>query len=224
MDPVKLALMIDQTLLKPNARKEDFESFCADSLRYHFKAVAVNPCVIRLCRQLLSGSDVLVAATVGFPLGQSSIETKVFEARDAVEKGADEIDYVINIGEVKNRNWDYIKSEMEQIVSFCRGQRITSKVIFENCYLSKEEIRILCGIALEKRPDFIKTSTGFGDGGAKIEDVRLMKESVGDNIKIKASGGIRDFPAALAMIQAGAERIGTSSGIRIIKECMAEYK
>ena len=138
--------------------------------------------------------------------------------KDAIEKGADEIDYVINVAEVKNNNYEYIKEEMEQIVAVCRKAGVISKVIFENCYLTDEEKTKVAEIAKEVKPDFIKTSTGFGTGGAAVEDVRLMKSVVGDTVKVKAAGGIRDLKTALDMIEAGAERLGTSAGVEIIKE------
>ena len=156
-----------------------------------------------------------VGAAISFPLGQTTIETKVFETKNAIENGADEIDYVINIVELKNKNYDYIKREMEAIVAVCRENGVLSKVIFENCYLTKDEIAKVAEIAREVKPDFIKTSTGFGTGGATVEDVKLMKSIVGDDVKVKAAGGIRDLETCLAMIEAGAERIGSSSSIEI---------
>lgn len=216
--PEELALMIDQTLLKPYVTKEDFKKFCDESMKYGFKMVAINSAMTKLCKEYLKGSKVLVGAAIGFPLGQTTIETKLYETRNAIENGADEIDYVINIVELKSRNLIYIEDEMRQIVEECKNSRVTSKVIFENCYLTDEEKKLLCSVALKVGPDFIKTSTGFGEWGAKVEDVRLMKELVGDRIKVKAAGGIRDLEAALVMIKAGAERIGTSAGAKIIEE------
>ena len=146
------------------------------------------------------------------------MECKIFETKDAIEKGADEIDYVINVAELKNKNYDYIKKEMEEIVKICREAGKTSKVIFENCYLTDDEKRKVAEIAKEVKPDFIKTSTGFGTGGATVEDVKLMKSVVGDEVKVKAAGGIRDLKTALAMIEAGAERLGISAGVAIVEE------
>ena len=180
--------------------------------------VAINPAQISLCKELLDGSPVHVGAAIGFPLGQTTLECKVFETNDAIEKGADEIDYVINVAEVKNNHYGYIKEEMEQIVAVCRKAGVISKVIFENCYLTDEEKQKVAEIAKQVKPDFIKTSTGFGTGGATVEDVRLMKSVVGDEVKVKAAGGIRDLKTALAMIEAGAERLGTSAGVEIVKE------
>ena len=177
--------------------------------------VAINSTQTKLCKELLKGTDIHVGAAISFPLGQTTIETKVFETKDAIANGADEIDYVINITELKEKNYDYIKEEMTQIVDVCRKHNVISKVIFENCYLTDEEKIKLCEIALEVKPDFIKTSTGFGTGGATVEDVKLMKSIVKDTVKVKAAGGIRDLDTCLKMIEAGAERIGTSSAIKI---------
>jgi deoxyribose-phosphate aldolase len=218
MSPAELANMIDQTLLKQYVSNEEFKKLCLESKEFGFKMVAINPAVTKLCKEYLKGSKVLIGAAIGFPLGQNSIETKVFETKNAIENGADEIDYVINIVELKNRNLSYIEKEMKQIVEVCKNNKVTSKVIFENCYLTEEEKTILCTMALSVGPDFIKTSTGFGEWGAKVEDVRLMKKLVGNKIKVKAAGGIRDLATMLDMINAGAERIGTSGGVKIIEE------
>ena len=153
-----------------------------------------------------------------FPLGQTTIASKVFDTKDAIANGANEIDYVVNQTEVKASNWDYIKDEMSQIVAACHEKDVTCKVIFENCYLNDEEKIKLCEIAKAVKPDFIKTSTGFGTGGATFDDVKLMKEHVGDAVKVKAAGGIRDAKTFMKMIECGAQRIGTSAGISIIKE------
>jgi deoxyribose-phosphate aldolase len=158
------------------------------------------------------------SAAIGFPLGQTTIASKVFETVDAIQNGADEIDYVINITELKDGNYDYIREEMRQIVAECRKANVISKVIFENCYLTQEEKEILCKIALEVKPDFIKTSTGFGTGGATLDDVKLMKSIVGDAVKVKAAGGVRDLETCMAMVEAGAERIGTSAAVKITEE------
>ena len=187
----EFANMIDHTLLKPYASKADFEKLCNEAKMYGFKMVAINPALTEFCAELLKDSEVNVGAAIGFPLGQTTLECKIFETKDAIEKGADEIDYVINIVELKEGNDQYIKKEMEAITALCREHGVTSKVIFENCYLTDAEKQKLCEIALEVRPDFIKTSTGFGSGGATVEDVKLMKSIVGEHIKVKAAGGIR---------------------------------
>lgn len=214
----QLANMVDHTNLKAFADNGMFEKLCGEAKQYQFKMVAINPAQIKRCKELLQGSPVHVGAAIGFPLGQTTLECKVFETEDAISKGADEIDYVINVAEVKNGNYEYIKEEMEQITKVCRKADVISKVIFENCYLTDEEKKKVAEIANEVKPDFIKTSTGFGTGGATVEDVRLMKSVVGDAVKVKAAGGIRDLETALAMVEAGAERLGTSAGVEIVKE------
>lgn len=214
----QLANMIDHTNLKAFADDAAFEKLCDEAKKYNFKMVAINPAQTVRCKKKLEGSPVHVGATIGFPLGQTTLECKIFETKDAIEKGADEIDYVINVAELKNKNYDYIKKEMEEIVKICREAGKTSKVIFENCYLTDDEKRKVAEIAKEVKPDFIKTSTGFGTGGATVEDVKLMKSVVGDEVKVKAAGGIRDLKTALAMIEAGAERLGTSAGVAIVEE------
>ena len=214
----QLANMIDHTNLKAFADDAAFEKLCDEAKKYNFKMVAINPAQTVRCKKKLEGSPVHVGAAIGFPLGQTTLECKIFETKDAIEKGADEIDYVINVAELKNKNYDYIKKEMEEIVKICREAGKTSKVIFENCYLTDDEKRKVAEIAKEVKPDFIKTSTGVGTGGATVDDVKLMKSVVGDEVKVKAAGGIRDLKTALAMIEAGAERLGTSAGVAIVEE------
>lgn len=214
----ELAGMFDHTNLKAFASDADFEKLCKEAADNHFAMVAINSVPVALCKRLLRDSGVHVGAAISFPLGQTTIETKAFETKNAIDNGADEIDYVINVGQLKQGNLAYIRREMETIVAICREHHVLSKVIFENCYLTKEEIRAAAQIAREVKPDFIKTSTGFGTGGATVEDVRLMKETVGSEVKVKAAGGIRDLDACLAMIEAGAERIGTSSSLKILAE------
>lgn len=214
----ELANMVDHTLLKADAQKAGFEKLCQEADEYGFKMVAINSAPVALCSELLKESPVHVGAAIGFPLGQTTIAAKVFEVADAIKNGADEIDYVINIGELKEGNLAYIEQEMKKIVAACQVNNVLSKVILENCYLTDEEKIAVCEIAKRVKPDFVKTSTGFGTGGATIADVKLMKETVGAEVKIKAAGGIRDFATAKAMVEAGAERLGTSSGIKIINE------
>lgn len=196
-------------------RKKILKNFVSEADEYGFAMVAINSSPVACCKELLKDSKVHVGAAISFPLGQTTIETKVFETKNAIENGADEIDYVINIGELKNGNYAYIEDEMEQIVKLCRDNNVLIKVIFENCYLEKDEIVKVAEIAKKVKPDFIKTSTGFGPSGATVEDVKLMKETVGDEVKVKAAGGIRDLETCLAMIEAGAERIGCSKSIEI---------
>ncbi len=221
--PEQLASMIDHTLLKPYTTLAELKAHCETAIEYHFKTVAINTASLAYCTKLLEGTGILCDATVSFPFGQSTIEAKVFEAADAIEKGAGEIDYVINLVELKSGNWDYIETEMQQIVTACHNKEVPVKVIFENCYLTEAEKRRLCDISLLVKPDFIKTSTGYGSGGATLEDVKLMKACVGSQIQVKASGGIRTVDDALAMVQAGASRIGTSAGVQIVDECRKRF-
>ncbi len=212
----ELAKYIDHTLLSPFAKEEDLVLHCETARNYGFKTVAINNATIELCNKELEGCDVVCDAAVSFPLGQFTIETKVFETVDAIEKGAKEVDYVVNVVKVKTGDWEYVEDEMKRIVQECDSRNIVSKVIFENCYLNDAEKRKLCEIALRVKPTFIKTSTGFGTGGATFEDVKLMKECVGDKVKIKAAGGVRTVEDALKMIELGASRIGTSNGVAIV--------
>lgn len=220
--PAKLAMPLpsyfDHTLLSPYAVRADFERVAEECRRNKFRMMAINSSATCLCRELLDGSGVHVGAAVSFPLGQTTIETKAFETRDAIQNGADEIDYVVNLGKLKEGNLDYIREEMARIVTLCMEHCVISKVIFETCYLTDEEIEALCAVAREVGPDFVKTSTGFGTAGATVEHVALMKRLVGSGIKVKASGGIRDLDSCLAMIDAGAERIGSSNSVAIVEE------
>ena len=216
-----LARLVDHTNLHADATRADMERLCDEARRYHFRMVAINSVQSRLCAELLAGTDVHVGAAIGFPLGQTSIAVKVFETRDALENGANEIDYVVNLTEVKAGNWDYVQEEMRSIVAVCREAGVPSKVIFENCLLTQEEKLGLCAVASEVLPTFVKTSTGFSTGGATVEDVRLMREHVDPRVKVKAAGGIRTADDFLAMVSAGAERIGCSAGVPIMEELRA---
>lgn len=218
----ELVGMFDHTLLKPYATNEDFIKLCNEAKEIGAAMVAINSAPVKLCKQLLQGTDIHVGAAISFPLGQTTIAIKVAETKQAIDDGADEIDYVINISELKEGHLDYIEDEMKQIVDICKEHDVISKVIFENCYLTQEEIKQLALIAKKVKPDYIKTSTGFGTGGAKIEDVKLMKETVGNDVKVKAAGGIRDLDTCLKMIEAGASRIGTSSSLKILEEIKDE--
>ncbi len=213
----QLAAKIDQTLLKPYVTYEDLRRHCETAAAYGFKIVAINNAPIPFCHDLLQGTGVLCDAAISFPLGQCTLETKVFETEDAIRKGAGEVDYVVNLTEVKSGNWAYVEEEMRRLVAVCRAHGVTSKVIFETCYLTQEEKEKLCAVARRVRPDFVKTSTGFGTGGATLDDVRLMKHCVGDGIRVKAAGGIRTVDDALAFLKAGADRLGTSAGVEIVE-------
>ena len=218
----QLANMVDHTNLKAFADDAAFTKLCDEARKYNFKMVAINPAQTVRCKEKLKDSLVHVGAAIGFPLGQTTLECKIFETKDAIKKGADEIDYVINVAELKNKNYDYIKKEMEEIVKICKEAGKISKVIFENCYLTDDEKVKVAEIAKEVKPDFIKRSTGFGTVGATVEYVKLIKSVVGDEVKVKAAGGIRDLKTALAMIEAGAERLGTSAGVAIVEEYMKQ--
>ena len=218
----ELARFIDHTNLKPDATRKDMEKLCAEASEFHFKMVAVNQVQSELCSKLLTGTDINIGAAISFPLGQTSKEAKLFETKNAIAIGATEIDYVVNLTEVKARNWAYIEEEMKDIVDVCKENQVISKVIFENAYLNNEEKIQLAEIAKKIEPDFIKTSTGFAPTGATYDDVRLMKKHVGNSVKVKAAGGIRDVDTFKKMISCGAERIGTSSGIDIIQQLKKE--
>lgn len=220
----QLSKLFDHTQLKAFADITMFETLCREAREINCAMIAINSVPVALCKKLLSGTDIHVGAAISFPLGQTTIETKVFETEDAIKNGADEIDYVLNVGEVKNGNFAYIEKEMESIVSVCKKAGVLCKVIFENCYLTKAEMKACAEIAKRVKPDFIKTSTGFGTSGATVEDVRLMKETVGDGVKVKAAGGIRSWKTCAAMIDAGAERIGTSSSLKILEEYDLAHK
>ncbi|MBO4919717.1 MAG: deoxyribose-phosphate aldolase [Erysipelotrichaceae bacterium] len=215
----QLAAMIDHTYVKPYATEEDMFRLCDEAIQYGFAMVAVNSGQTERCANYIrsKGSKVHTGAAISFPLGQMTIEAKVFETKDAIEKGADEIDYVINITELKKKNYDYIRDEMKQITDLCHSHGVIIKVIFETFYLTDEEKIKLCEIASEVKPDLIKTSTGMCEGGATVEDVRLMREHTSPDVKVKASGGVRTLEQTLAFIEAGAERIGTSQGVKIVE-------
>ena len=214
----ELAALIDHTNLRANATAADIERLCGEALEYGFGAVCVNQAQVRLASRLLAQSHVRVATTVAFPLGQTSITAKVFETRDALEAGADEIDYVVNLTQVRDGAWGYVEQEMAAIVRTCREFKAAAKVIFENCYLTRNEKIALIEIANSIRPDFIKTSTGFGSGGATFEDVKLMRGLAVPEVRVKAAGGIRDAESFLGFVRLGAERIGCSAGIAIMEE------
>lgn len=220
----ELAKYFDHTYLKPDATDKEMKKLCDEARALDTAMVAINTAWTIPCKEWLKGTDVHVGAAISFPLGQSGLESKLFECEQAIKDGCDEIDYVIHIGKAKMHDWDYIKEEMEKMTAICHRYDIPCKVIFENCYLTKDEIRKLSGIAKEVKPDYIKTSTGFGTGGATVEDVALMKSVVGDDVKVKAAGGIRDWPTCKAMIEAGASRIGTSSSIKILEQFRKEQE
>ena len=211
-----IAGYIDHTVLAADATKERIESLCREAAEYGFASVCVNSCWVPLAARLLEGSTSKVCTVVGFPLGAMESDAKAYEARKAVENGADEIDMVINVGFLKSGMTDEVLEDIKAVRKACEGH--TLKVIIETCLLSDEEKRIACELSEKAGADYVKTSTGFSTGGATAEDVRLMRSVVGDRLGVKASGGIRDYKTALAMIEAGASRIGASAGVRIVKE------
>lgn len=211
---MKLNKYIDHTLLKPEATEEQILKLCDEALEYDFYSVCVNSCYVPLAVDKLSGSDVKVAAVAGFPLGAMSTASKVFEAREAVEAGASEIDMVINVGALKEGRYEYVLHEITALVDVCP----CLKVIIETCLLTDEEIVKACELAVEAGADFVKTSTGFSTGGATSEDVALMRETVGNKAKVKASGGIRTLADAEKFVELGADRLGCSAGVQIMKE------
>ena len=210
-----LARKIDHTLLKPEATEADITRLCEEAVQYGFASVCVNPCWVRLCRDLLRGSDVLVCTVVGFPLGATSCEAKAFETQNAIEHGADEIDMVINVGKLKSGDYGYVKRDIAAVVQSA-GARAITKVILETCLLSDEEKIKASLLSRRAGAAFVKTSTGFSKGGATLGDVALMRKVVGSALGVKASGGIRDLAGAKEMVNAGASRIGASAGIKIV--------
>lgn len=212
---MKLNKLIDHTLLKPEATKAQIEKLCGEAKEYDFKSVCVNPYYVKYAKELLKESDVLVCTVIGFPLGQNTTAIKVAETKDAINNGADEIDMVINVGALKSKDVDYVLNEIKEIRNACKGK--TLKVIIETCLLTDEEKIAACKLSNEAGADFVKTSTGFSTHGATVEDVKLMRETVGEDMGVKASGGIRDRETALKMIEAGATRLGVSAGVEIVK-------
>ena len=210
------AKYIDHTLLKPDCKDENIKKLCCEARNYGFKSVCINPSYIPLCKKLLEGSDVLVCTVVGFPLGATSTYSKVEETKKAVDDGADEIDMVINISRLKEKDDAYTLNEIKAIKQACQGR--TLKVIIETCLLSEEEKVRACLLAKEAGADFVKTSTGFSTGGATKEDIALMRKTVGPDMGVKASGGVRDAQGFMDMVNAGATRIGASAGIKIMEE------
>ncbi len=207
--------MIDHTLLKAESSQDQIKQLCQEAKAHDFFSVCVQPTWISLCKEELAGSGVKIATVIGFPLGANTTETKVFEAKDAIEKGADEIDMVINIGALKSGQDQLVEDEIRAIKEAI-GDHIL-KVIIETCLLTEDEKIRACQLTLKAGGDYVKTSTGFSTGGAKLEDVKLMKDQVKDQAKVKASGGIRDFATAQKMVEAGADRLGVSAGIAIVE-------
>lgn len=221
----QLAKMIDYAILKPDATEAGVRTVCEEAIRYHVASVCVNPMYVGLAASLLKGSDVKVGSVVDFPMGASTVRTKSFEALDVVGRGATEVDMVLAVGALKSGRIELVKRGVEAVVKLCRakepeiGESIIIKVIIEACYLTDAEKRLAAEIVKKSGADFVKTSTGFGKGGATTNDVKLIKEVVGSDIGVKASGGIKDCKTALTFIEAGASRIGTSVAVKILDEC-----
>ncbi|MDQ0708070.1 deoxyribose-phosphate aldolase [Arthrobacter sp. RCC_34] len=212
-----IASYIDHTLLKPDASREDVQRLCAEAVEYGFKSVCVNPVWVKTAVQALKGSQVLCCAVVGFPLGATPTDVKVFEARGAVEDGAAEIDMVINIASARADDKDALVEDIAAVAAAVHDGEAILKVIIETALLTDEQKVLACQASVEAGADFVKTSTGFNGGGATVEDVKLMRATVGPDLGVKASGGVRSLEDAQAMIAAGATRIGASSGIAIVK-------
>ena len=206
--------LIDNTLLKADATKKEILTLCEESKKYNFKSVCINPDFIPTAKEALKGSDVLVCTVIGFPLGSMSTKAKAFEAKDAVEMGADEVDMVLNISALKDKDYKYVLEDIKAVREATKGH--TLKVILECCLLTKEEIVEACKICVEANVDFVKTSTGFSKWGARVEDVKLMRETVGPEMGVKAAGGVRTHEEMLEMVENGATRIGTSSGAKLM--------
>ncbi len=209
-----LSKYIDHTLLAQNATVQMIEKLCKEADEHNFCSVCVNSCYVKNAKEFLTNNEVKVCSVVGFPLGAMSTKAKAYEAKVAIEDGASEIDMVINVGWVKSNRYDLVKDDIQALRATCNN--VILKVIFETALLSEDEIKKVCEISKEIKVDFVKTSTGFSTRGASFEDVKIMKSVVGDNVLIKASGGIRSYEKALDMIKAGADRLGTSSGIEIV--------
>ncbi|HEX2906367.1 MAG TPA: deoxyribose-phosphate aldolase, partial [Phototrophicaceae bacterium] len=213
-----LARLIDHTLLKPEASAAEVEQLCQEAREYHFASVCVNSAYVPRCAELLQDSGVTVCTVVGFPLGASLAEVKAYEARLSIEHGAREIDMVQNVGLLKNGDWAGLYQDMRAVVAVCHAQAVICKVILETSKLTDEEKVITCLVAKQAGVDYVKTSTGFGGGGATVADIALMRQVVGANYGVKASGGVRTYADARALVEAGASRIGASAGVAIVKE------
>ena len=217
---MKLNKYIDHTLLKQNATLPQIEELCKQALEYDFASVCVNPYYVSTCAKLLKGSDVKVCTVIGFPLGSNTSKIKALETQDAINNGAQEIDMVLNVSALKNKDYDAVYEDIKAVVEAANGTLV--KVILETCLLTKDEIVKACELSMKANAQFVKTSTGFSTGGATVEDVTLMAKTVSPLLKVKASGGVRSYQDAMDMIEAGASRIGTSNGIAIMTNQVAK--
>ncbi len=211
-----IARMIDHTLLKPEATPDEIKKLCAEAKQYNFASVCINPCYVSLCADLLKGSKVKVCTVIGFPLGATTTEVKRFEAEQAIQNGAQEIDMVINVGMLKQGNYEYVFNDINQVVLAAKRNKALTKVIIETSLLTDEEKVKACLLSKNAKADFVKTSTGFSKGGATAGDVALMRYVVGSSMGVKASGGVRTAEDAKAMIESGADRIGASASVKIV--------
>lgn len=221
MDRFELAKYFDHTVLKADAKKADVEKICKEALEYGFASVCINPSYVPLAAEMLAGSEVKVCTVIGFPLGATTSETKAFEAKDAIRKGAHEIDMVLNVAAAKNGDWNYVENDIRAVAEAC-GTEALLKVIFETCLLTDDEKVAACKASVSAGADYVKTSTGFSTGGATAADIALMRKEVGDGLGVKASGAVRDLATTMKMIESGATRIGSSSSVAILKELEGE--
>lgn len=214
MKKKELSAMIDHTILKPEATTVKVEQICKEAIENRFASVCINPCNVALAAKLLKGSNVKVCTVIGFPLGSTTSAVKAFETEDAIKNGAQEVDMVINVGRLKDKDYDFVKEDIKAVVNAAKGKAL-SKVIIETCLLTDDEKVKACELAIEAGADFVKTSTGFSTGGATAADISLMRKTVGKDKGVKASGGVRTYEDAVAMVEAGASRIGASASIAI---------
>ncbi|EHA4048071.1 deoxyribose-phosphate aldolase [Enterococcus faecalis] len=218
---MELNRMIDHTILKPEATEAAVQKIIDEAKEYNFFSVCINPCWVTFASEQLADTDVAVCTVIGFPLGANTPEVKAYEAADAIKNGANEVDMVINIGALKSQQYDYVRQDIQGVVDAAKGKALV-KVIIETALLTDEEKVKACELAKEAGADFVKTSTGFSTGGAKVADIRLMRETVGPDMGVKASGGVHNAEEALAMIEAGATRIGASTGVAIVSGATGE--
>ena len=218
---MELNRMIDHTILKPEATEAAVQKIIDEAKEYNFFSVCINPCWVAFVSEQLADTDVAVCTAIGFPLGANTPEVKAYEAADAIKNGANEVDMVINIGALKSQQYDYVRQDIQRVVDAAKGKALV-KVIIETALLTDEEKVKACELAKEAGADFVKTSTGFSTGGAKVADIRLMRETVGPDMGVKASGGVHNAEEALAMIEAGATRIGASTGVAIVSGATGE--
>ena len=218
---MELNRMIDHTILKPEATEAAVQKIIDEAKEYNFFSVCINPCWVAFASEQLADTDVAVCTVIGFPLGANTPEVKAYEAADAIKNGANEVDMVINIGALKSQQYDYVRQDIQGVVDAAKGKALV-KVIIETALLTDEEKVKACELAKEAGADFVKTSTGISTGGAKVADIRLMRETVGPDMGVKASGGVHNAEEALAMIEAGATRIGASTGVAIVSGATGE--